>query len=109
MQLLIKPRSCLLCSLLPSFATTAATLLSVAVARPAFCGKGIAGAERKGGGCQAIGEVDLCADSVCEVGNDEDVLDMGVAAAYQYGKGVEGVERRTNRARCRPGQPWEQG
>ena len=83
-------RSCLLFSLLPASAraasATAASSTSLpvvvfAVALVAVVSEGIACAEGQGSGCEAVGEVDLCADGVGEIRDYEDVLNMCVAAS----------------------------
>lgn len=48
--------------------------------------------------CEAVGEVDLGADGVCEVGDDEDVLDV-VVAAREEGRLVWGRCKRKKRGR----------
>jgi hypothetical protein len=72
--------SCLLRPLLPALAAapSVATLLALAVL---VVGREcVAGAESEGSRCEAVREVDLGADRVGEVGNDENVLDVCVAA-----------------------------
>ena len=71
--------SCLLRPLLPALAApSVAALLALAVL---VVGREcVAGAEGEGSRCEAVREVDLGADRVGEVGNDEDVLDVCVAA-----------------------------
>jgi hypothetical protein len=75
--------------LLPTSARAASTTTSpaaslpvvvVAIALVAVVGESVAGAEGQGGGCETVREVDLGANGVGEVGNDEDVLDVCVAA-----------------------------
>lgn len=75
--------SSLLCSLLvlPALAPAVTALLPVSTfALAAAVGReGVAAAEGESSGCEAVGKIDLRANCVGEVGNDEDVLDVGVA------------------------------
>lgn len=80
--------SCLLLPLLPALAAaTASPAATLAGALPtllvvvAVGGEGVAGAKGERGGDEAVGEVDLGADGVGEVGDDEDVLDVVVEVA----------------------------
>lgn len=58
---------------------TVATVTTVAALLGVVAGKGVAAAESECCGCETVREVDLGADGVGEVGNDEDVLDVCVA------------------------------
>jgi hypothetical protein len=77
--------SCLLRPLLPALAApSVAALLALAVL---VVGREcVAGAEGEGSRCEAVREVDLGANRVGEVGNDENVLDVCVAADVSIDK-----------------------
>lgn len=76
------------CLLLPLLATTFAAAPSLSAFSSvlasfllAIWSKSIATAQCEGCGCEPVGQIDLCADSVGEVGYDKDILDMCVAGA----------------------------
>lgn len=94
--------SCFLLSLLPASATTpsssSSSLLPVAVALAAFACERVAGAEGECCGCETVGEVDLRADGVGEVGDYEDVLNVVVAGEVSLGVQSEGIRTYKSRS-----------
>lgn len=78
-----KSCSSLLLPLLPALVTApsvTAALFPVTTLFLVVAGKSVTAAKSKRRGCETVREIDLGADGVCEVGNDENVLDVCVAA-----------------------------
>lgn len=74
-----KSCSSLLLPRLPTLVTTPAALFPLAALLLVVASKSIAAAKSKRCSCKTVRKIDLGADSVGEVGNDQDVLDVCVA------------------------------
>lgn len=101
----IRRSSCLLRPLLPTLIPPVTALFPVPSVFLSVTSKSISAAHGKSSSCETVGEVDLRADGVGEVGNNEDVLDV-VVAVFVSNRSVVSVMQHTSHAQCQLGRPW---